>query len=319
MKPLLCLALVAACGAPDYDVEPYSPAQHGWPYLSPEQIDGREPYSRPISGDQLAQQLEAVFAAEPPAPRADAPVDLRPRIVRALNIGFMLDGLQERPREVRVIAAAHRGDFVWYRVTVSDDIVQDLELDYLEPIGRTGPAPGVVGLHGHYDDGQVFAEDYLGVELARRGYAVVAPTFRHMACGDDERDQAVYLLREGFSLMTYRVYEALVALEFLRTRAGVDPTRIGIAAHSGGSSTANLVVRLSDAVAAVMTDWQVEYREGCTGRVHCETVPALFPHAAEINDQGSLKMPHLRVEYGFGDDEVRAGILAFFDQTLGAS
>lgn len=318
MKPLLCLVLVAACGAPDYDAAPYSPALHAWPYLSPEQVDDRRPFAHPIAGEELERQLDAIFSAELPAARGTSPEQLHALMVRALNIGFMLDGLEERPRQIEVLAAEDRGDFVWYRVTVSDAIVQDLELDYLEPIGRTGPTPGVVGLHGHYDDGQVFADDYLGVELARRGYAVVAPTFRHMACGDDERDRAVYLLREGFSLMTYRVYEALVALEFLRTRAGVDPARIGIAAHSGGSSTANLVVRLSDAVAAVMTDWQVEYREGCTGRVHCETVPALFPHAAEINDQRSLGMPHLRVEYGFGDDEVRSEILAFFDQALGA-
>jgi len=313
----LLVAAAAAC-TPDYQADPFDAPRDAWPYFYPQLVDQRVAYASPIDDDTLSARFEDAFSADTPTPTGIGADELRARIVDGLAIGYMLADLDTRPLTVTPQWSEDRGDFTWNRVVVGDDHVIGLTIDYLVPAGPAVDRPGVVGLHGHYDDGAVFLESYLGVDLARRGYVVVAPHFRHMDCGDDERDQAIYLMRDGFTLMGQRVYEALLALKFLRGLEGVDPARVGLAAHSGGSSTANLLVRISDWPAAVVTDFEVEYRNACGGQVHCETVPALLPYAGDINDQQTLAIPHLRIDYGYHDQGQRGDVLAFFAEHLGS-
>jgi hypothetical protein len=52
--------------------------------------------------------------------------------------------------------------------------------------------------------------------------------------------------------------------------------------------------------------------------VRCETVPALFKLAADINDERTLTIPYLRVPYGFADQATRGRISSFLSHVLHA-
>ena len=98
----------------------------------------------------------------------------------------------------------------------------------------------------------------------------------------------------------------------------MDPARIGLIGHSGGSSTGNLTVRLGAGFAAYVSDYHVEYAEWVADFevIHCETVPALYPYAALINDFATSATPVLTVPYGYTDGV--EPIFGFFDQHLAA-
>jgi len=111
----------------------------------------------------------------------------------------------------------------------------------------------------------------------------------------------------------------LLVLKFLRWWHEADERRIALLGHSGGSSTSNLVVRLTPWVSAQVTDYLVDFRNRCpsvaTG-VHCETIPALFEHAPTIHDPSTLSIPYLSVPYAFQGPELRGEIMTFFDRHL---
>ncbi len=76
-------------------------------------------------------------------------------------------------------------------------------------------------------------------------------------------------------------------------------------------------MRVSDRFAAVVVDYEVDFRKRCGLRgLHCETVPGMFPLSAEINDRSSLPMPWRKVPYKFGGEKERRAILDFFDRHL---
>ncbi len=242
---------------------------------------------------------------------------LRRRIVASLAIGFLLDGLAERPLAVAVLDETRRPDgVIRRRLLFWDPAVGSFEASLLLPPGE-GPFPAVIGLHGHRDDDEVFAEEYLGDRLARGGIAVLIPRLRAHDCSWRENRIARGLLEQGFTLMGLRVYETLLMHKYLEHSDAVDARRVGLLGHSGGSSTANLAVRVADRFRVYVVDYQVDYYNQCGPLdVHCESVPALVPLAAEINDSASLAVPHLLVPYKFPDPELRARIVEFFRRHL---
>ena len=250
------------------------------------------PLARPVTRRRLDDELRETQHA-PAARRLGLSAnDLRARILDALNIGFFVDAIGSSP----VVATArdrHDGALFAEEHLLLDEGDVTVDVTVLVPKDGVDVHPAIVGLHGHSDDAAGFVRRYMGQELARAGYLVIVPWSRAMDCGPEEEAVSLRLLRNGFALMGLRVEEALVAIRYLRERADVDRTRIGILGHSGGSSTANLVVRVTDWLAADVSDHVVDYRDLCEGRVHCETVPALFAISADINDSGTLKIPHL--------------------------
>ena len=73
---------------------------------------------------------------------------------------------------------------------------------------------------------------------------------------------------------------------------------------------------MTDWLTAQISDHAVEYRDLCDGRVHCETVPALFKLATDVNDERTLAIPHLHVPYGFADPATRRRIVSFLSLVL---
>ncbi len=241
-----------------------------------------ESHARLVTRRRLDAELRETQRA-PPARRLGLSASaLRARILDALNIGYFVDAIESGPL-VATLRDRHDGALFAEEHLMLDDGDISVDATVLVPKDGADVHPAIVGLHGHYDDAAVFVRRYMGEQLARAGYVVIVPWSRAMNCGPEEEEVSLRLLRSGFALMGLRVEEALVAIRYLRERADVDRARIGILGHSGGSSTANLVVRVTDWLAADVSDHIVDYRDLCEGRVHCETVPALFRISADIN------------------------------------
>jgi dienelactone hydrolase len=104
-------------------------------------------------------------------------------------------------------------------------------------VGKDGPA----GLGSTPDQ-------HYAIELARRGYVTIAPDalcFNErqdpagkLKDGNYERFEALHRLTKGKTLQGKYVWDARRALDYLETRAEVDPARLGMIGHSlGGQET----------------------------------------------------------------------------------
>ena len=251
--------------------------------------------------------------------------ELRTKIIAALNIGFMLDGLDARPLKVTIFAEGGRGQngVISKRLIFADPLVGEFEVLQLEPAGSKR-VPAIIGLHGHYDSPEDFASHYLGDTLAADGYLVIMPQFRAMGLDlDAEVEISSTLLFGGFHLMAMRVYETLLIEKYLRSLDRVNAARIGILSHSGGSSTANLVIHLTEGIAAQVTDYYTDWRDrnyipsddGYESHIHCETVPGLYELSTTFPYDRSTPIPRLSVDYGdqgHWDEEVENEIRNFF-------
>jgi hypothetical protein len=274
-------------------------------------------FAHPRPQATVLAELAAIEAEPLPPVMTLSQKELRTAITNALNIGFMLDGLDVRPLEVTIFTETEDAAVVSHRLIFSDPLVGEFDALQLEPTG-TQRVPAIIGLHGHFDTPRVFAQKFLGTELAAEGYLVIMPQLRAMACIGPEDEISRTLISGGFHLMAMRVYEALLMEKYLRSLNRVDSRHIGILSHSGGSSTANLVVHLTSGIAAQVTDYYVDWRDRCLPPpadlpVHCESVPGLFPLSTTFPDDRSAPLPRLSIPYGengFANDA--AAIRDFF-------
>jgi hypothetical protein len=266
-------------------------------------------FAHPRPPETVLAELAAIEAQPLPPVMELSQDQLRTKIIEALNMAFMLDEFDARPLQVMIFAESEDAGVVSRRLIFNDPLVGEFEALQLEPAGSQR-VPAIIGLHGHFDTPRIFANKFLGGELAAEGYLVLMPQFRAMACFGPEDEISRTLINGGFHLMAMRVYEALLMQKYLRSLDRVDSKRIGILSHSGGSSTANLVVHLTDGIAAQVTDYYVDWRDRCIPPpadypVHCETVPGLFPLSTTFPDDRSAPTPRLSIPYaenGFADD-----------------
>ena len=271
----------------------------------------------PLTEPELERRLFEMRALPLPKVLNLDASELRARIADGLNIRCLLDGLDERPLTAAIMSSRDRGTWIEQRIALRDAAADDVQALLLLPKGTPRPRPAVIGLHGHGDSAEIFAQHFMGSDLARRGFVVLLPEFRV----PDENEASLSLLRSGRTLMGRRIYETLLMIKHLRSLPEVDRRRIGMISHSGGSSAANIVVRLTDWVTAQVSDHEVDYSRNYDGTVprqgqgksgvHCETIPALYPLSATINNKLSLRIPRLNVEYGFHPRSTRKKISDF--------
>jgi tetratricopeptide (TPR) repeat protein len=316
------------------------------------------PIAVPITQAQLDGQIDTLLASPEPAPSSLDAAGLRDALSSALAIGFLLKDLdteQLRPRaglpvpppgastdpmskdyiaastgeasvaildrgivEVLIGSRSSRAGYFQNTLLFRDRATGDFSALLLTPRGLPGPTPAVLALHGRNETPDDFAQRFLGVELAKKGYVVLIPDFSL----SDECDSRISarLLREGFTLMGVRAYQTLLALRYLRGASGVEPDRLALLGHSDGSAVAALTARLRGWTAGLIEDYQTEYRDAgapaANGRVRHGTVPALFPYSAAVNDALTLPAPLLRVPFGYAKPAYRREIFSFLTRTL---
>jgi hypothetical protein len=156
------------------------------------------------------------------------------------------------------------------------------------PRGRTGPFPGILGPHGHFDAGRLTHNERdstgkergshkaRGVAFARQGY--VAFLYDMIGYNDtrqvDHRfanDNSYWLW--GISNFGLQTWNSIRALDFLESLLDVDPSRIAISGESGGGTQTMMLGAVDDRLAATAPLVMVSHtmQGGCI----CENAPGL--------------------------------------------
>lgn len=252
-------------------------------------------HATPISGGTLGRQLAEIELDQ--APRHESPPsgDLSADLIAALNMGFLLDGLDERPLTVTVIERDEFPAYTRQRLLLHDPYVGTFDALLLTPPSED-PVPAVIALHGHGDCHETYIEQYRGWTYPHAGYAFLAIGLRAAEGGGPgtvEDMVATRALLDGYSLVGLHAYEAILGLRYLRHLPAVDGDRVGLIGHSGGSAIGNLAVRMHDGFAAYVSDMAATYYHPGND----ETTPSLYPFHKLVEDFSTCPTPVLVVDY----------------------
>ncbi len=254
-----------------------------------------------------------------------ASLKLKKTILKILNIEFLTKDIQKRELTVIKTNELNRGEYTEKTLFFRDKHIGTFKVLMLIPNGNKKQYPAIIGLHGHVDTEIVFIDESLGRELVKQGFIVIIPHFRAMQLDKDELEISKKLLLNGFTLMGIRVYETLLVLKYLLYSPIVDKDNIGILAHSGGSSIANLTARATNILKVIATDYRNNFLdindqyyndnpETYLDNIHCEVIPELSYFCEVINNKNTLTIPHLELPYGFGEN--KEIIFDFFNSNL---
>ena len=162
-------------------------------------------FAHPRPPETVLAELAAIEAEPLPPDMQLSQEALRAKIIDALNIGFMLDGLDARPLQVTIFLESESAGVTTRHLIFADPLVGEFQALQLEPAGSQR-VPAIIGLHGHFDSPAIFANKFLGAALAAEGYLVIMPQLRAMECFGPEDQISRSLIYGGFNLMAMRVY-----------------------------------------------------------------------------------------------------------------
>ncbi len=265
-------------------------------------IDLAAEHARPISEELLEELIDTLVAGGFPQDGQDLNRgELAVVLGDALNLDFLLDGLNTRPLIARTVRWTEYADWMEEELVFIDPLVGRFHGFLLHP--RTVDSAPVVAVHGHATEPADMIDFYGGAELVRAGTPVLALSLR-VNYADDLEDQVQRsLLLSGFSIAQLRIYEVMLAARYLRARGDFAAERLGLLAHSGGASVMNLTVRLTDGFSAYVYDHVSDYADLRPGRYLLDSVlPDVNPYRGVINDFSTLPLPTLAREYGFPED-----------------
>ncbi len=271
-------------------------------------------YKREITEEELERQIKAADANVESTLFDLGLSELQEIILKGLNIGFLLEGINERELVVTTIAETDHGDYLEKKLLFEDEEVGRFDVLILVPKGKPMPLPAIIALHGHGEDSTAFRDKYMGIDLLKAGFVVIMPTLRQM--GPEDARVSKELLLNGFTLMGIGVYESALLLKYLQYLDYVDNERIGIIGHSGGSTVAILLTRLTSGIKGIVRDTCIDFMDDRTViGLHCETIPHLSYYRDTINSTEFLSASVLHAaSYGF-ENETNS-IIEFFKKHL---
>ncbi|MFG0262031.1 MAG: acetylxylan esterase [Novipirellula sp. JB048] len=146
---------------------------------------------------------------------------------------------EKTPLNVQVTGRAERDGYTIENIAFESFPGFYVTANLYRPTGIEGPMPAIVVTAGHaMEDGKnydLYRTAQLG--LVRQGFAVLA----YDPVGQGERrlpgnahTVSYPALLVGHTNLRYMLWDSIRALDYLETRADVDPKRIGIAGNSGG-------------------------------------------------------------------------------------
>lgn len=262
----------------------------------------------PLGSPRLEEKLLAIRGGEvkqfTPEPTE---TELARLILEKLGLRPLLRDLAKTKRLVHITERWTDEDTLGFWLLIEDPLVGSWEAALLMP-SEGAPLPALVAVHGHAEDAGAFISKQHGYRYPGAGYAILAHSQRTSFADEHEDQVARELLRAGSSLMAVRIYETLVGLELLRSLQHIDPARIALIGHSGGTLQNLLAVRLTDQFAAHVADGIGEYNSWDNGLIADETLPHLYPHSTQISRVEDITTPSARFEYGYpsGPEEVWA-------------
>jgi dienelactone hydrolase len=175
------------------------------------------------------------------------------------------------PARVRILSKEDLGDYTLERFEFHNGVDMVVPGILLIPKQRKGPAPAVIGLHGHGSSKESVCTDpkssqFIGPSLAKRGYVVAAidgafasgrvgkgPAGKlDKGAGGQEMSLFKLYLWQGRSLWGMMLRDEQCLLDYLQTRPEVDARRIAATGMSMGCTRAWWLAAIDDRVQAVV-------------------------------------------------------------------
>ena len=281
--------------------------------------------------DALARETSKQFAFTAKTQATTRAWQKRAKVGLARTLGF-LD--QERVLLApKTIERVDRGSYVRQKVILRTSSTSVMPTYVLIPKNSGAPMPCVLALHGHgygvrdivgirqdntdRDAPEGYHDDF-GVQLAKRGFVVIAPeiscfgervsNYEHLeprrrptTC----HNANTYAMMLGGSVAGLRVWDGMRAVDYLESLPQADTKRLGVMGISGGGMHAFFSACLDPRIkAAVISGYFCDWRDSILAINHCTCnfVPGLLK-LGELSDLAGLIAPRpVLVENGTKDD-----------------
>lgn len=215
----------------------------------------------PADCDALIEEIYAIWDSggfPEPEPGPFTTAQLQERVIDAIALEPLLDGLDSRSLTVTTVAERSTDTYSETELIFTDPLVGSFQGLLLTPPGD-GPFPIALQLPGHHDDAAWHRDMRYGGLFPEYGIATLILSVRAYDAGSYEDEATRAVLCAGFSMQTIRVYEALVALRFLRGEERFCADRRALYGHSGGAVALNTLVRADTDFQALVTDFDSSY------------------------------------------------------------
>jgi dienelactone hydrolase len=238
--------------------------------VMPKEAKGGQP-----QGEPWAEVPEAYRHMK--IPEWPLPTDLKrwQQVDRARTRATLLKLLGEMPArpdpaKVKVLSREDQGDYVLERFEFHNGVDMVVPGILLVPKNRKGPAPAVVGLHGHGSSKESICTDarssqLIGPLLAKKGYVVAAiggyfapgrlgkgPGGKRENAAAQEASLFKLCLWQGRTLWGMMLRDEQCLIDYLQTRPEIDKDRIGVTGMSMGCTRGWWLAAIDDRVRAVV-------------------------------------------------------------------
>jgi len=267
-----------------------------------------------IGEEELKKEIKQAQDGRNNMSMVSGDVSLKSIILKSLNIEYLMEEFNTRPLKVITTQEEKEEDYIEKRLLFKDEHIGTFQVLMLMPEEREAKLPAIIGVHGHGDSSYVFKKNFMGRELVKEGFVVLLPSIRGTWASEED---SLYFLLKGYPLLGLEVYELLLVVKYLNHLEEVNPLRIGMIGHSGGSVLANLVARVTGQVSALVSDEESSFLNFDVAYPDClgdDTVPKLSYYGFNIYDVKSLNFPLMKVPYGF--KRWRRAIIDFFNTHL---
>ncbi|MBR7138256.1 MAG: acetylxylan esterase [Lentisphaeria bacterium] len=182
---------------------------------------------------------------------------------------------EKTPLNARTTGVLEYPEFTLEKILFQSRPGYTVSANFLLPRKREGKIPAILFLCGHCDEGKAYTVYQTAMRgLVKSGFAVLtfdpigqgerrqfnqikecrfSPTEQHNLIGKQ-------LLPVGEDLFSWHLWDAVRALDYLESRAEIDPGRIGAHGNSGGGTTTIWLAALDERVAwaapsSAVTTW----------------------------------------------------------------
>ena len=213
---------------------------------------------------------------------------------------------EEGPLKLRIIERVRIADIERTKIQYSPSSRFAVSAFVYRPSGLGEPAPAVLLLHGHHNDGKLsaavtgrrlkYGEFGGALDLARAGYIVMTPDIRSFGESGNRKEHGhlvKIMLLDGRTAMGAFLADAWRALDVMTLLRGVDTERLGVAGLSlGGQLSIYLAATDARIKAAVVQGYLASHKGTHINRWHCicQYMPGMGG-LMDISDAASLTAP----------------------------